>query len=91
MLSIHLRLGLPSDLFPSGFPTNNLYTFLFSPIRATCPAPALNWGGGLLTHQNLKSRITLLQPRTKLAFTYTGLKFVCNPQSVSATVTQCHV
>jgi hypothetical protein len=24
--------------FPSGFPTNNLYTFLFSPIRATCPA-----------------------------------------------------
>jgi hypothetical protein len=38
MLSIYLRLGLPSGLFPSGFPTNNLYTFLFSPIRATCPA-----------------------------------------------------
>jgi hypothetical protein len=38
MLSIHLRLGLPSGLFPYGFPTNNLYTFLFSPIRATCPA-----------------------------------------------------
>jgi hypothetical protein len=38
MLSIHLRLGHPSGLFPSGFPTNNLYTFLFSPIRATCPA-----------------------------------------------------
>jgi hypothetical protein len=38
MLSIHLRLGLPSGLFPSAFPTNNLYTFLFSPIRATCPA-----------------------------------------------------
>jgi hypothetical protein len=37
MLSIHLRHGLPSGLFPSGFPTNNLYTFLFSPIRATCP------------------------------------------------------
>jgi hypothetical protein len=31
MLSIHLRLGLPSGLFPSGFPTNNLYTFLLSP------------------------------------------------------------
>jgi hypothetical protein len=27
----HLRLGLPSGLFPSGFPTNILYTFLFSP------------------------------------------------------------
>jgi hypothetical protein len=38
VLSIHLRRGLPSGLFPSGFPTNNLYTFLFSPIRATCPA-----------------------------------------------------
>jgi hypothetical protein len=38
MLSIHLRLGLPSGLFPSGIPTNNLYTFLFAPIHATCPA-----------------------------------------------------
>jgi hypothetical protein len=34
---IHIRLGLPSGLFPSGFLTNNLYKFLFSPIRATCP------------------------------------------------------
>jgi hypothetical protein len=38
MLSIHLRLGLPSGLFPFGFHTNNLHTFLFSPIRATCHA-----------------------------------------------------
>jgi hypothetical protein len=38
MVSIHLRLGIPSGLFPFGFPTNNLYTFLFSPIRSTCPA-----------------------------------------------------
>jgi hypothetical protein len=37
MVSIHLRLGLPSGPVPSYFPTNNLYTFLFSPIRATCP------------------------------------------------------
>jgi hypothetical protein len=37
-LSTHLRLGLPSGLFPSGFPTNILYALRFSPIRATCPA-----------------------------------------------------
>jgi hypothetical protein len=38
ILSTYLRLGLPSGLLPSGFPTNILYAFLFSPIRVTCPA-----------------------------------------------------
>jgi hypothetical protein len=28
-ISSHLHLGLPSDLFPSGFPTKILYAFLF--------------------------------------------------------------
>ena len=38
LLYTHLRLGLPSGLFPSGFPTKTLYTSLSSLISATCPA-----------------------------------------------------
>jgi hypothetical protein len=36
--SSHLRLGLPSGFFHSGFPTIIPYAFLVSLIRATCPA-----------------------------------------------------
>ena len=38
ILFYHLRLGLPSGLFPSGCPTKTLRTPLLSPIRSTCPA-----------------------------------------------------
>jgi hypothetical protein len=37
ILFTHLCLGRHSGLFPSNLPTNNLYTFLLSPIHATCP------------------------------------------------------
>ena len=38
ILSTYLRLGLPSGLLPSDFPTKTLYTPLSSSIRATWPA-----------------------------------------------------
>jgi hypothetical protein len=37
ILFTHLRLGLPSGLFLSGFHTNILHAFHLSPIRATRP------------------------------------------------------
>jgi hypothetical protein len=37
-LSTYPRLSLPSGLLPSGFLTNILHAFLFSPIHATYPA-----------------------------------------------------
>ena len=37
ILSTHLRLGLPSGLFPSGFTTRTLYAPLSSIVRVTYP------------------------------------------------------
>jgi hypothetical protein len=38
ILFTHLRLTLPSSLFPSGYPVKSIYASLLSPIHATCPA-----------------------------------------------------
>jgi len=38
ILFSHLRLGLPSSLFPSGFATKTLHVPLLSPIHTKCPA-----------------------------------------------------
>jgi hypothetical protein len=47
MLSTHLRLGLPSGLFTSGFLTNYLYAISFSPITGMkCLRPLEHWNSG---------------------------------------------
>lgn len=53
ILSSNLHLGLPSGLFLSGFPTKNLFTLLFAPMHATCPAHFI-----LLHSENKLSMIT---------------------------------
>jgi len=45
ILSSHLRLGLPSGLFPSALHIKSLYTPLLSPIRAACPAHLIYYNG----------------------------------------------
>jgi len=40
ILSSHLHLGLPSSLFPLGFPTKTLYTPLLSPHTSYMPHPS---------------------------------------------------
>jgi hypothetical protein len=38
ILFSNLRVGLPSSLYPSGFPTQNTYELFLCLMRATCPA-----------------------------------------------------
>jgi hypothetical protein len=43
ILSSHRRLGFPSGVFPSNFPTKTLYTPHLTPLRPTCPAHLLDF------------------------------------------------
>jgi hypothetical protein len=62
ILSTHLCFCLPSGLFSSGFPTNNLYIFPFTPIHATFlnHLILLNLIILIILGKDYKSRISLL-------------------------------
>jgi hypothetical protein len=76
ILSSHLCPGLPSGLFPSGFPTENLYVHFVSLIQATRPAHLIRlgfdrWNNILCGVESMKPLVisfsTLLSPRLSSA------------------------
>ena len=63
-------MGLPSGLFPSGFPTKILYTPLLSPIRDTGPYINLLKPTGHVMHQQFNIQQQYALPTLYLCVLY---------------------
>jgi len=69
LISSHICLGLLSGLFPSGFLTKILYTFLISPMYATCP---------VLSISSSLTKVKALQEKlVKLRYTGMDTHYTC--------------
>ena len=97
ILYSHLRPGLPSGLFPSGFPTKTLHTPLHSPIRATWHAHLILLAfitrtifGEKYKSLSSSSCSFLHSPVTSYLAPYSQTPSVCVPPSMSATLFHTH-
>jgi len=62
ILSSHLHLGLPSGLFPSGFPTKTLYTLLlYPPLPHTCYKPRTFHSSWFYNPNNIEWSIQIIK------------------------------
>jgi hypothetical protein len=96
--SFHLRLGLPSGLYPSGFPAKTLHTILSSPMRATCPAHLIRhdltclmisvddyklWSSSLCNFLHSPVTSSLLGPNNRLRTLFSNTLSLCSSLSVT--------
>jgi hypothetical protein len=82
-LSTHLRLGLHSGLFPSGFPTNILYVFLFSTFVLHALSTSLDLVQ--LDHSNYSWRRVQVMKLLIMQFSRTSCNFIWSVQIFSST------
>jgi hypothetical protein len=67
-LSSHICLGLPSGLFPCGFPSKTLYAFLFTSMCATCPCHIIFLDLIILTIFSKESSVCILELKSEIMF-----------------------
>jgi hypothetical protein len=86
MLFTHLQLGLPSGIFPSVFPTNNLYPVFYFPINTTCPVHLiLNLIIPIIVGEEYKSRSSSYADFSTLSSHHPSLLQIFNSAPCSQT------
>jgi hypothetical protein len=90
ILPTHLRLGLLTCFFPSAFPTNNLYAFLFFPfvLLAVPVLPSLTWSFDYTWRRGQVMKLLIMQfsPTSRH---FISLRYKYSPQHPANTLSLC--